>query len=226
LVGWAKSFSCPPDSLEKVKFVLVPSIYEKFSNLLINSKLTKLTNMPTVLVPLAQGCEELEAVTIIDLLRRASITVVSAGLDKEVVTASRGVMLIPDTTLDEAMKQSFDMIVLPGGLPGAEHLNNDPRIHQLLKQMHQQGKYTAAICAAPKILADAGLLADKSATSYPGVLENMSIQNMQFLEAPVVKDGQVVTSRGPGTAIDFALELIETLVGQDTRKRVEAALVR
>ncbi len=182
--------------------------------------------MPTVLVPLAQGCEELEAVTIIDLLRRASITVVSAGLDKEVVTASRGVMLIPDTTLDEAMKQSFDMIVLPGGLPGAEHLNNDPRIHQLLKQMHQQGKYTAAICAAPKILADAGLLANKSATSYPGVLENMSIQNMQLLEAPVVKDGQVVTSRGPGTAIDFALELIETLVGQDTRKRVEAALVR
>jgi len=180
--------------------------------------------MPTVLVPLAQGCEELEAVTVIDLLRRAGITVLTAGLDNQAVKASRGVVLIPDTTLDEAIKQSFEMIVLPGGLAGAENLNNDPRIHQLLKDMQQQGKYTAAICAAPKVLADAGLLANKSATSYPGVLESMA--DMQFIDAPVVKDGQVVTSRGPGTAMDFALELIETLVGRDTRDKVEAGLVR
>jgi 4-methyl-5(b-hydroxyethyl)-thiazole monophosphate biosynthesis len=182
--------------------------------------------MPTVLVPLAQGCEELEAVTVIDLLRRAGITVVTAGLDKEPVKASRGVVLIPDTTLDEATEQSFDMIVLPGGLPGADHLNNDPRIHKLLKDMQQQGKYTAAICAAPKVLADAGLLANKSATSYPGVLEKMQVPDMHFIDAPVVKDGQVVTGRGPGTAMDFALELIETLVGRETRDNVEAGLVR
>ena len=194
--------------------------------MVLNIQLTELTDMPTVLVPLAQGCEELEAVTVIDLLRRAGITVVSAGLDNEPVKASRGVMLIPDTTLDEALKQSFDMIVLPGGLPGADHLNNDPRIHQLLKDMHEQGKYAAAICAAPKVLADAGLLANKSATSYPGVLNQMQVPQMQFIDAPVVKDGQVVTSRGPGTALDFALELIQTLVGQDTRDQVEAALVR
>ncbi len=188
--------------------------------------ITEKTDMPTVLVPLAQGCEELEAVTVIDLLRRAGITVVTAGLDKEPVKASRGVVLIPDTTLDEAAKQSFDMIVLPGGLPGADHLNNDPRIHKLLKDMQQQGKYTAAICAAPKVLADAGLLANKLATSYPGVLEKMQVPDMQFIDAPVVKDGQVVTGRGPGTAMDFALELIETLVGRETRDNVEAALVR
>jgi len=188
--------------------------------------ITEKTDMPTVLVPLAQGCEELEAVTVIDLLRRAGITVVTAGLDKEPVKASRGVVLIPDTTLDEAAKQSFDMIVLPGGLPGADHLNNDPRIHKLLKDMQQQGKYTAAICAAPKVLADAGLLANKLATSYPGVLEKMQVPDMQFIDAPVVKDGQVITGRGPGTAMDFALELIETLVGRETRDNVEAALVR
>ncbi|HEC83900.1 MAG: DJ-1 family protein [Candidatus Parabeggiatoa sp. nov. 2] len=182
--------------------------------------------MHTVLVPLAQGCEELEAVTVIDLLRRAGITVVTAGLDKEPVKASRGVVLIPDTTLDEAAKQSFDMIVLPGGLPGADHLNNDPRIHKLLKDMQQQGKYTAAICAAPKVLADAGLLANKLATSYPGVLEKMQVPDMQFIDAPVVKDGQVITGRGPGTAMDFALELIEILVGRETRDNVEAGLVR
>ncbi|KHD11401.1 4-methyl-5(B-hydroxyethyl)-thiazole monophosphate biosynthesis protein [Candidatus Thiomargarita nelsonii] len=180
--------------------------------------------MPTVLIPLAQGCEELEAVTVIDLLRRAGISVLTAGLDNQAVKASRGVVLIPDTTLDDAIKQSFDMIVLPGGLAGAENLNNDPRIHQLLKDMQQQGKYTAAICAAPKVLADAGLLANKSATSYPGVLESMP--DMQIIDAPVVKDGQVVTSRGPGTAMDFALELIEILVGRDSRDNVEAGLVR
>jgi 4-methyl-5(b-hydroxyethyl)-thiazole monophosphate biosynthesis len=180
--------------------------------------------MKTVLIPLAQGCEELEAVTVIDILRRAGITVVTAGLDDQPVKASRGVVLIPDTTLDEAVKQSFDMVVLPGGLPGADHLDNDPRIHQLLKNMQQQGKYVAAICAAPKVLANAGLLTNKSATAYPGVLEDMP--DMHLVDAPVVKDGQIVTSRGPGTAMDFALELIELLVGSDIRNQVEAGLVR
>jgi 4-methyl-5(b-hydroxyethyl)-thiazole monophosphate biosynthesis len=180
--------------------------------------------MKTVLIPLAQGCEELEAVTVIDILRRAGITVVTAGLDDQPVKASRGVVLIPDTTLDEAIKQSFDMIVLPGGLPGADHLDNDPRIHQLLKKMQQQGKYAAAICAAPKVLANAGLLTNKSVTAYPGVLEEMP--DMHLVDAPVVKDGQIVTSRGPGTAMDFALELIEILIGSDIRNQVEAGLVR
>ncbi len=100
--------------------------------------------MANVLVPLAEGCEELETVTIIDLLHRAGIQVTTASLNKgnEVspVTASRGVVLIPDTTLDNAMQESFDMIVLPGGLPGADHLDNDPRIHQLLKSMAEQDK--------------------------------------------------------------------------------------
>jgi len=181
--------------------------------------------MPTVLIPLAQGCEELEAVTVIDLLRRANISVVTAGLDDKPVKASRGVTLIADTTLEEALKQSFDMIVLPGGLPGADNLNNDPRIIQLLKEMQQQGKYTAAICAAPKVLANAGLLTKKSATSYPGVLDNNK-QVMQFVDKPIVIDGQVITSRGPGTAMDFALALIESLVGRDIRETVETGLVR
>ncbi|MDM8565711.1 DJ-1/PfpI family protein [Candidatus Halobeggiatoa sp. HSG11] len=180
--------------------------------------------MPTVLIPLAQGCEELEAVTIIDLLRRANITVITAGLDAEPVTASRGVVLIPDTTLDKAIRQEFDMVVLPGGLPGSDHLNNDSRIQTLLKKMQQQGKYTAAICAAPKVLASAGLLNGKSATCYPGALE--TTPDINLIDKPIVKDGQVITSRGPGTAMDFTLELIEILVGRETRNKVEAGLVR
>lgn len=183
--------------------------------------------MPNVLVPLAQGCEELEAVTIIDILRRANITVVTAGLDDKPVRASRGVVLIPDMTLDQALKQVFDMVVLPGGLPGADHLNNDSRIHKLLKTMQAQGKFTAAICASPKVLAEAGLLANKTITHYPGAVEQAKFPTTQFsTDKPVVRDGTIVTSRGPGTAMDFALTLVETLVGQGIRDTVEAALVR
>lgn len=182
--------------------------------------------MPKVLVPLAQGCEELEAVTIIDLLRRANIDVTTAGLDKQTVTASRGVKLVPDTDLDSALKQEYDMIVLPGGLPGADHLDNDPRIRALLKKMAGNHKYTAAICAAPKALANAGVLDGKKATSYPGFLDDMDLPNTKITNEAVVIDGKVITSRGPGTAMDFALTLIETLLGKQKRNEVEAGLVR
>jgi len=182
--------------------------------------------MSKVLIPLAQGCEELEAVTIIDLLRRAGVEVVTAGLDEQVIIASRGVKLVPDTHLDAVLNDNFDMIVLPGGLPGADHLDNDARIHELLKKFNQHGKITAAICAAPKVLANAGLLDGKKATSYPGVLNNMALPKTQYIDVPVMNDGQVVTSRGPGTAMDFALELIAILEGEEKRDVVEKQLVR
>jgi len=182
--------------------------------------------MARALVPLAQGCEELEAVTIIDLFRRAGIETVVAGLSTGPVKASRGVVLAPDTTLDAVMDQEFDLIVLPGGLPGADHLDRDPRIRQLLIATLEKGGQAAAICAAPKVLANAGILDGKRATSYPGVLDKMNLPRVDVELAPVVRDGKVVTSRGPGTAMDFALELIEGLLGQPKRQEVEAGLVR
>lgn len=182
--------------------------------------------MASVLVPLAHGCEELEAVTIIDLLARAGIDVVSAGLTPGPVKASRGVTLVPDTTLDEALGRDWDMVVLPGGGPGAERLDEDPRIAELLKKMASKGRYTAAICAAPKVLANAGLLTGRKGTSYPGFVDRMEIPNFTYLEDPVVQDGQVITSRGPGTAMDFALHLVEVLAGADKRAEVEAGLQR
>jgi len=182
--------------------------------------------MARVLIPLAEGCEELEAVTLIDLLRRAGIEVVSAGLREGLVKCSRGTLLMPDTVLDAVLGDAFDMIVLPGGLPGADHLNDDPRIHKLLRDMADNGRYTAAICAAPKVLASAGLLDGRSATAYPGVLSALDLGQTRLSERPVVKDGSVITSRGPGTAMDFALELIETLCGADKRREVEQPLVR
>ncbi len=182
--------------------------------------------MARVLVPLAEGCEELEAVTIIDLLRRAGIEVVTAGLQPGIVKASRGTQLVPDEALDTVLRDDFDMIVLPGGMPGAQHLMEDPRIIALLKKMAEQGKYTAAICAAPMALAEAGLLAGKRATSYPGFLDKIEVPGMAYLKDAVVTDGKILTSRGPGTAMDFALALIEALAGKAKRDEVEAGLVR
>lgn len=182
--------------------------------------------MPTILVPLAQGCEELEAITVIDLLRRAGIEVVTAGLDEQVITASRGTRLVADTDLDTALKRDYGMVVLPGGLPGAENLEKDPRIQALLRQMMRSGRYIAAICAAPGILARAGLLDGRKATGYPGVLERTGISGIEACDEPVVIDGNMITSRGPGTAMDFALTLIGLLSGQDKRREVETALVR
>ncbi|MEO1767996.1 DJ-1 family glyoxalase III [Thiobacter aerophilum] len=182
--------------------------------------------MARVLVPLAEGFEELEAVTIVDLLRRAGVEVITAGLKPGPVKASRGTVIVPDTTLDEALGQDYDMVVLPGGMPGAKHLNEDPRVKDLLRRMADSGKFTGAICAAPMVLAEAGLLSGRKATSYPGFVDRMGLKDVTYVNEPVVQDGKVITSRGPGTAMDFALTLIEALAGAAKRQEVEAALLR
>ncbi len=181
--------------------------------------------MPTVLLPLAPGCEEIEAVTIIDLLRRAGIPIVSASLGDTPVKASRGITLLADTTLDKALQQNFDMIVLPGGMPGSENLTADPRVIQLVQRMAAAGHYVAAICAAPMALHAAGLLEGKRVTSFPGVLDELPGSHV-YLPDAVVVDGNIVTSRGPGTAMDFALTLIELLAGKAKRDFVAAQLQR
>jgi 4-methyl-5(b-hydroxyethyl)-thiazole monophosphate biosynthesis len=182
--------------------------------------------MASVLIPLAPGCEELEAVTLIDLLRRAEIDVVGAGLAPGPVTCSRGTVIVPDMHLDDALRRDYDMVVLPGGQPGATNLEKDPRIIRLLQSMARAQKYTAAICAAPKVLGVAGVLSGKRATAFPGTLEKLNLDDIRIEQDSVVADGKVLTSRGPGTAMDFALELIRILVGQKKRDQVEAALMR
>ncbi len=152
--------------------------------------------------------------------------VVTAGLDDQPVKAAKGLTILPDTTLDAVVDEPFDMIVLPGGLPGADYLDQDPRIHRLLQRLAGEGGYTAAICAAPKVLASTGLLEGRSATSYPGVLDGMDLPDVDVDLRPVIVDGKVITSRGPGTAMDFSLALIEALEGKAKRDEVEAGLVR
>jgi 4-methyl-5(b-hydroxyethyl)-thiazole monophosphate biosynthesis len=180
--------------------------------------------MKRVLVPLAEGCEELEAVTIVDLLRRGGIEVVVAGLRDGIVTASRGVRIVPDMSLDEALQLDYDMVALPGGLPGADHLAADRRITDLLRRMNESGRFVGAVCAAPKVLARSGLLRGRTATAFPGILQQEGHPDISG--DAVTRDGTVITSRAAGTAMDFALALIEALAGPETRDTVEQGLVR
>ena len=182
--------------------------------------------MTSVLVPLAQGCEELEAITITDLLVRAGIKVTTAGLDSATVVAARGTRIVPDTTIDLVTDIEYDMVVLPGGLPGADHLRDNDDVQNILKHHSSIGKYIGAICAAPKALAKAGLLENKTATAYPGVLQGLNLENTIVKDSMIEIDGNVITSRGPGTAMDFALTLIELLAGKDKRNEVESGLVK
>ena len=182
--------------------------------------------MSKVLVPLAEGFEELEAVSVIDILRRAQIEVTVAGLKDGPVRGSRQTVIVPDASLDAALDVSYDMVVLPGGIPGSDHLQTDARIRKLLADMNEQGKNTAAICAAPKVLADVGVLKGRKATSYPGVLGSIKPEGVAVTTDAVVKDGPVITSRSVGTAMDFALALVEELEGRDKRDQVEQAMAR
>lgn len=180
--------------------------------------------MKSVLVLFAAGSEELETVTVVNILRRAGISVTLAGLEAGALRGSRGIVLVPDTTLDDALQHSYDMVVLPGGQPGTDHLKADKRVAGLLRQMTRQGKYVTAICAAPSVLASAGLLDGKQATGFPGTLDAFPLVINR--SAAVVEDGMLITSRGPGTAMDFALTLVERLTGKEKRRAVEAGLQR
>jgi len=178
--------------------------------------------MARVCVLLAEGFEELEAITIIDILRRAEVEVVTLSVQGSglKVRGSHGVNVEADQTLLEAASEAWDMVILPGGLPGATNLRDTPEVQQLLKKQNQAGGKIGAICAAPIALGAAGILEGKKATSYPG-FEN-ELRGATYVADRVVRDGNVVTSRGPGTAIEFALELASELssheVAQGLRK--------
>ncbi len=164
--------------------------------------------MATALVLLADGFEEIEAVTIIDVLRRGEIEVTTASLGGKQVTGSHQISLQADVLLDDVRVEDFDALVLPGG-PAAKTLREDPRAQATIKRSAQAGRLVAAVCAAPTALEAAGLLAGKRATAYPGSL----LPSARYVDEPVVEDGSIITSRGPGTTMAFALKIVERLVG-------------
>lgn len=177
--------------------------------------------MKKVLVLLAEGFEEIEAVTIVDVLRRAGVGVTLAGLSDGPVKGAHDIVLHADTTLEQAEPDRFDALVLPGGGPGSRRLREDPRVLALIKRFVAEDKLTAAICAAPTALEAAGVLEGRHATSYPGA----ALPSARYVEDRVVEDGVLITSRGPGTAIDFALALVSRLADADAADEQREALL-
>uniref|UniRef100_A0A2N9EXU3 DJ-1/PfpI domain-containing protein n=1 Tax=Fagus sylvatica TaxID=28930 RepID=A0A2N9EXU3_FAGSY len=167
-----------------------------------------------ILVPIANGTEEMEAVIIIDILRRAKANVVVASVDDKLeILASRKVKLVADVLLDEAAKFSYDLIVLPGGIGGAQAFANSEKLVNLLKQQREANKPFGAICASPALVLEPhGLLKGKKATAFPALSNKLSDQSEA--ENRVVVDGNLITSRGPGTTIEFALAIVEKLFGR------------
>ena len=171
--------------------------------------------MKKVLVPLAPGFEEIEAITVIDILRRAGVDVIVAGAQPGPIEASRKTKHIPDCTLDDVRAEDFDMIVLPGGQPGTDNLRRNDRVRQIIQAMQTKQRRIAAICAAPTVLAALGVLDGRAATSHPSVRDEIAGATSRYSEERVVVDGPVVTSRAAGTAMEFAFKLVEILCGPD-----------
>ncbi len=179
--------------------------------------------MPRALIPLADGFEEIEAITVVDVLRRAGFEVVLAGLHDGPVESVRKVTLIPDATIDTASAEQFDMIILPGGQPGTDNLCADVRIIRLLNDFARADKTIGAICAATTVLSEAGLIRGKRVTAYPDYRDRLS--GALYEECPVATDGKIITSQGPGTAMAFALAIVSRFCGRHTADDIAARML-
>ncbi len=179
--------------------------------------------MKKILVPLAEGAEEMEATIIVDVLRRAKWSVTLAGLQPGLVVCSRGVRIQPDTEWDLCEPLGYDGIVLPGGLGGAQRLAADERVLEAVRVYARANKLVAAICAGPRVLVAAGVLEGRRATLYPGL--EVAGAGVEWLDETVVIDGTIVTSRGPGTAMAFALALIALAEGTETAEEIRKGLL-
>ena len=179
--------------------------------------------MSKVLVPLATGFEEIEAMSIVDVLRRADIDVVIAGLGKKQVVGAHGVKVQADGHIKDMKSDDFDMMVLPGGLPGATNLQKDQTVQKLLKEFDAQNKYIGAICAAPIALQSAGVLKENY-TCYPSFESNIKEEGYK-VDKNVVSDKNIVTSRGPATAMEFALDIVSKLSGASKSDEVKSQLL-
>lgn len=173
---------------------------------------------------MADGCEEIEGLTVVDLVRRAGIEIemISVSGEKN-VTGSHKIAFQTDVSKADADFASYDGIVLPGGMPGTTHLMEDDTVNRVIKEFATSCKLVAAICAAPSVLGNAGLLEGKKATCYPGVESKLT--GADFVTDPVARDGNIITSRGLGTAIEFAAEIVAYLIDADVAKSLKESIV-
>lgn len=173
---------------------------------------------------LAEGFEEIEALCVLDLLRRAKVETKTVGVTGKIVNGSHNIPVTCDVQENEInINNDFDMIILPGGLPGSDNLHASPVVDAFIKKAYENDKFICAICAAPYILGVRGILKGKKATCYPG-FEN-KLEGAIYQNAGVVRDGKIITGRAMGSATDFALEIIEALLGKDARERIRASII-
>jgi len=175
-----------------------------------------------VLLPLANGFEEIEAVALADTLRRGNIEVVIAGVDGEILKGAHGIKVVSDCHISAVKSDDFDMILLPGGYGGTMTLAENRTVQALIKEFDSLGKSVAAICAAPIALDRAGVLKDEY-TCYPGVPD--SIKSSKFIEENIVESSNILTSRGPGTAICFGIYIVEKLAGKEIAEAVKKGML-
>ena len=176
--------------------------------------------MAKALVFLASGFEEIETTTIVDILRRAGVDVTVAGLTPNIVEGAHRMKIVPDKPIDDVTTEDFDAVICPGGNPGYKNLRNDPRVINMVKKAFDSNKLVAAICAGPAVLSDAGVLEGRTCTIYPGMENELEKGGGKPKQELIVVDGNVITSRGPATAIPFALELTKRLVGKQVAEVV------
>ena len=178
----------------------------------------------TAVIVLAEGFEEVEAIAPIDVLRRAGVRVTIAGVKDQLVKSSRGIGVQTDMLLQD-YKEMPDVVILPGGLPGAENLAKSSAVAGLVEKMNAAGKIVAAICATPAVvLAPLGILDGKKATCYPGCETDFSAKTTHSRERVVV-DGNMITSQGPGTALEFSLAIVQKLVGEDMAGKLREKMI-
>lgn len=174
----------------------------------------KKRHMNTVAVHLAKGFEEIEAISIIDVLRRAGVEVTVASIEKSLeVTGAHNIIVKADILFEDVKYETIDMIVLPGGMPGSTNLNNHKELKKQILNFNNQGKPLGAICAAPLVFGNLGILKGKKATCYPGF--EGELIGAEPVNSSVEKDGTIVTGKGAGVAIHFALKIVEMLKGKD-----------
>ncbi len=180
-----------------------------------------------VIIPFSKGFEEIECLTVVDVLRRAEVSVTLASLDGEAVVGRSGITVVPDAALDAVLDQPWDMVALPGGLPNAFTLRDDSRVRTLVQRIQAEQGVVGAICAAPIALAAYGVVGTARVTSYPGTQDAIAelAPEAVYCHDTVVEDGSLITSRGPGTAMPFALRLVARLCGEERAEAVRQELV-
>jgi 4-methyl-5(b-hydroxyethyl)-thiazole monophosphate biosynthesis len=179
---------------------------------------------PKIIVPIAEGTEEMEAIIIIDILRRAEFNVVCAAVgNSKTITASRKVILTADTLWDQINPADFDAIVLPGGAVGTDNLMQSQSLLKALQEYNQQEKFIGAICAGPLVLQAAGILQNRTVTCHPAVSEQLTVP--EYSNNRVVHSENIITSQGPGTAMEFALAIITKLTDKTTAEKITPGLI-